>query len=263
MDTYGAQAIWFYDDIFNFNPKRVHQICDMILERKMKFKWFCEIRVDVMTKPLLAKMAEAGLFHLGFGVEAGSERVRKQIIDKKLDLDQARNVVNWSNELGVVPNPFFIFSHPTETWDEAQETIRIMEEFRDKTEQSIAIMHVYPGTPLEKTAREMGLLPPDFTWTRRYDRRVITLPAAQGDVPLFIDKLNWWQISELLFRWSDFRRKKYRVWNKIPKALQSIHSVGDFKRYFIMFLVYLRVKFGGRFDTARLSHIPNGPVAFE
>ena len=262
MDTYGAQAIWFYDDIFNFNPKRVHQICDMIMERKMKFKWFCEIRVDVMTKPLLAKMAEAGLFHLGFGVEAGSERVRKQIIDKKLDLDQARNVIDWSNELGVVPNPFFIFSHPTETWEEAQETIHIMEEFRQKCEMSIAIMHVYPGTPLEKTAREMGLLPPDFTWTKRYDRRVITLPAAQGDVPLFIDQLNWWQISELLFRWSDFRQKKYNVLNKIPKALKSIHSFDDFKRYFIMFLVYMKVKFLGQFSTDRISAIPNGPVAF-
>jgi anaerobic magnesium-protoporphyrin IX monomethyl ester cyclase len=229
----------------------------------MKFKWFCEIRVDVMTKPLLAKMAEAGLFHLGFGVEAGSERIRKQIIDKKLDMEQVRNVVDWSNELGVVPNPFFIFSHPTETWNEAQETIRIMEELRDRTEQSIAIMHVYPGTPLEKTAREMGLLPPDFTWTRKYDRRIITLPAAQGDVPLFIDKLNWWQISELLFRWSDFRRKKMRIWNKIPKALQSIHNFDDFKRYTIMFLVYLKVKMFGRFSTeARLSAIPNGPTAF-
>ncbi len=61
MDTYDAKAIWFYDDIFNFNPKRVNEICDMILKRKMNFKWFCEIRVDVMTKPLLAKMAEAGL----------------------------------------------------------------------------------------------------------------------------------------------------------------------------------------------------------
>ena len=27
----------------------------------------------------------------------------------------------------------FIFSHPTETWEEAQETIQIMEEFRDKS----------------------------------------------------------------------------------------------------------------------------------
>jgi radical SAM superfamily enzyme YgiQ (UPF0313 family) len=263
MDQYGAKAIWFYDDIFNFNPKRVNEICDLILKREMKFKWFCEIRVDVMTKPLLAKMAEAGLFHLGFGVEAGSERIRKQIIDKKLDLEQVRNVVEWSNEMGVIPNPFFIFSHPTETWEEAQETIQIMEELRDRTEQSIAIMHVYPGTPLEKTAREMGLLPPDFTWTRKYDRRIITLPAAQGDVPLFIDKLNWWQISELLFRWSDFRRKKMRIWNKIPKALQSIHNFDDFKRYTIMFLVYMKVKMFGRFSTeARLSAIPNGPTAF-
>ena len=109
----------------------------------------------------------------------------------------------------------------------------------------------------------MGLIPADFTWTQRYDRRIVTLPAAQGDVPLFIDKLNWWQISELLFRWSDFRTKKYSILNKVPKALKSIHSIADFKRYAIMFLVYVRVKMQGAFNTSpRLSAIPNGPTAF-
>src|SRR5256885_1096386 len=31
MDRYGAKVIWVYDDIFNFNPKRVNEICDLIL----------------------------------------------------------------------------------------------------------------------------------------------------------------------------------------------------------------------------------------
>lgn len=253
METYGARAIWFYDDIFNFNPKRLAEICDLIIARKLGIRWFCEIRVDVMNKPLLAKMVEAGLYHVGFGVEAGSERIRKDIIQKKLDLDEARNVVDWANEFGIIANPFFIFSHPTETWKEARETIRIMEEFRGRTEQSVAILHVYPGTQLEKKALEMGLLPPDFTWTRRYDNRVVTLPAAQGDVPLFVDKLNWWQISELLFRWSNFREKKYSLSRKIPKVLKSIHSFGDFRRYAIMTLVYLKVKL---LRSRAMSHEP-------
>ena len=46
-------------------------------------------------------------------------------------------------------------------------------------------------------------------------------------------------------------------------AAASIHSIADFKRYSIMFLVYLRVKMQGAFNTApRLSAIPNGPTAF-
>ena len=42
-----------------------------------------------------------------------------------------------------------------------------------------------------------------------------------------------------------------------------IHSFSDFKRYFIMFLVYMKVKMQGKFATSpKMSAIPNGPTAF-
>ena len=147
-------------------------------------------------------MKRAGLFHLSFGLEAGSDRVRNDIVGKKIEMRDFHNLVRWCLELDIVPNVFFIFSHPTETWEEAQETIRIIEQYKDRIEGSIAILHIYPGTPLEKLARETGVLPEDFSWTKRYFSKIITLPMAQGDVPLYIDKLTWSQISELVLRWS-------------------------------------------------------------
>ena len=44
----------------------------------------------------------------------------------------------------------------------------IIERYKDRVEASVAVLHVYPGTPLEKTALEKGFLPRDFTWTKRY-----------------------------------------------------------------------------------------------
>jgi anaerobic magnesium-protoporphyrin IX monomethyl ester cyclase len=203
--------------------------------------WQCEIRIDLMTKPLLAKMREAGLFYVSFGVEAGSERVRDTVINKRIKLQDFQNVVAWSKDLGIVPNAFFIFSHPTETWEEAQETIRLIEQYKSEVEATVAILHVYPGTPLEVTAKEIGLLPADFTWTKRHSSKVITLPTAQGDVPLFLDKLTWAQISELLFRWS-FSRRDIPIARKIPRVLSKIRSWGDIKRYTIMAFVLLKLR---------------------
>lgn len=240
MERYGAKAVWFYDDTFNANPARLRKICDMIIERKLDIKWYAEVRVDVLTKDLFARMVEAGLFYVSFGVEAGSERVRKEVIHKNVDLRQVRNIIAWSKEFGVTPNPFFIFSHPTETWEEAQETIKLIEEFKDEADISVSILHVYPGTQLEKTARQLGVIPEDFTWTRKRDPRIITLPAAQGDVPLFKHLLTWAQISELIFRWN-VAQKKVSVWRKALQALKNIRTFKDIWRYFIMFLVYLKV----------------------
>jgi radical SAM superfamily enzyme YgiQ (UPF0313 family) len=241
IDEYGVKVIFFFDDTFNTNPKRVHAICDLIIERKLDIYFKCDVRIDLIDKPLLVKMKEAGLFHLSFGIEAGSARVRDEIVNKKLEVDDFFHLVEWCNELDIIPNAFFIFSHPTETWEEAQESIKIIEQYKDKIEASIAILHIYPGTPLEKTAKEMGVLPKNFTWTKKYRSGIITLPAAQGDVPLFIDKLTWAQVSELVFRWS-LSGGQVSIFRKIPRILTNIRSLGDIKRYTIMAIVYFKLK---------------------
>jgi hypothetical protein len=87
----------------------------------------------------------------------------------------------------------------------------------------------------------MGVLPENFTWTKKYRSGIITLPAAQGDVPLFIDKLSWAQVSELVFRWS-LSGGRVSIFRKIPRILTNIRSFGDIKRYAIMAFVYFRLK---------------------
>jgi anaerobic magnesium-protoporphyrin IX monomethyl ester cyclase len=242
IKTYGVRVIFFFDDTFNVSKKRVEEICDLILERRLDIFWKCDVRLDLIDKPLLAKMKEAGLFHLSFGLEAASERVRDEIVGKKINIDDFHHLVKWCNELDIIPNAFFIFSHPTETWEEAQETIKIIEKYKDEIEGSIAILHIYPGTPLEQTAKKMNALPKDFSWTKRYHSQIITLPAAQGDVPLFIDKLSWAQVSELIFRWSITSPTKVSILAKIPRILTNIRALGDIKRYLIMVSVYLKLK---------------------
>jgi len=243
---YGIRVIFFFDDTFNANPGRVESLCDLILERGLDIRWKCDVRIDLIDRPLLAKMKRAGLFHLSFGLEAGSERIRNEIVRKKVDTRDFHNLVRWCRELEVIPNVFFIFSHPTETWEEAQETLRIIEGYGEGIEASIAVLHVYPGTPLEQTAKQTGVLPEDFTWTKRYRSKIITLPAAQGDVPLFRDKLSWAQISELIFRWS-FSGQKTSILRRIPRVLAGIRSLGDLCRYALMAGIFLKLKIQGLF----------------
>jgi anaerobic magnesium-protoporphyrin IX monomethyl ester cyclase len=248
IERYGVKVIFFFDDTFNVNTKRVERICDLIIERDLDIFWKCDVRIDLIDMPLLTKMKQAGLFHLSFGLEAGSERVRNEIIDKKVDVEDFHNLVKWCQELEVIPNVFFIYSHPTETWEEAQETIKIIEQYGDGIEASIAILHIYPGTPLEEMAKENGLLPQDFTWVKRYRSQIITLPAAQGDVPLYIDKLTWSQVSELIFRWS-LTGKQSSILQKIPRVISNIRSFGDIVRYTVMAWVYAKLKIKKIFGT--------------
>jgi radical SAM superfamily enzyme YgiQ (UPF0313 family) len=248
IERYGVKIIFFFDDTFNVNTKRVEKICDLIIERNLDIFWKCDVRIDLIDLPLLTKMKQAGLFHLSFGLEAASERVRNEIIDKKVDIDDFHNLVKWCQELDIIPNVFFIYSHPTETWEEAQETIRIIEQYGDGIEASIAILHIYPGTPLEEMARENGVLPQDFSWVKKSHGKIITLPTAQGDVPLYIDKLTWSQVSELIFRWS-LSGGQSSILRKIPRVISNIRSFGDIARYTVMAWVYAKLKIKKIFGT--------------
>ena len=245
IEHYGAEFIWFYDDTLNYNSKRLHKLMDIIIERKYDIKFANEFRIDAIDKPLFEKMKRAGLEIGYFGIEAGASRVRRNIVKKNFEIEKAYQFLKWSRELDFIPGPFFIFSHHTETWEEAKETIDIIGKVKDinpNADISVAILHIYPGTPLEFIAKEEGILPKDFSWSKEEDmKRVETLPAAQGDVPLFKDKLSWWQIADLVFRWSSVSKKTISK-SKIIKALKSIRGLKDIWVYTIFFLTLMKYK---------------------
>ncbi|MDX1814242.1 MAG: radical SAM protein, partial [Candidatus Bathyarchaeia archaeon] len=49
-ETYGANQFTFYDDAFTVDQDRTAEICHEIIKRKLKIKWDCETRVDMVTK---------------------------------------------------------------------------------------------------------------------------------------------------------------------------------------------------------------------
>lgn len=244
MERYGAKVIWFYDDTLNYNPKRLERICDMMIERRLGLSWFCEIRVDAIDRRLFDKMVEAGLFHFGFGVESANRRICDEIIHKKATLQQALDVIEWANDAQIIANPFFIFSHPTETWKEALETLTFAESLRGRAQCSMAVLHVYPATALWDRAVAEGKIPKDFSWTTEDDPRIIELPEAQGRIPLYMDKLTWFQLSTIIFRFSQ-SAMKVSLWSKMKKAVKRVNSWRRFKQYFVMGLAFLNIKIRG------------------
>jgi len=242
VDHYRAKAIWIFDDTFTVSKKRVFRFCELLKERGISIHWFCEIRVDTVTKELLAEMKDAGCFSVGYGVESGSQRILDEVIKKGIRLDDVRRVTEWCTELGIMTNPFFIFSHPEETMDDIAMTMDMIRSWPKNGQVSLSLLHIYPGTPLETFAKERGILPKDFSWSVK-DDRVETLPSAQGNVPIFRDKLSWEEISELLFEWA--RIQRFPVIKKIPRAIGHIRNLNDMRRYMKMLRTYITFKSRG------------------
>jgi anaerobic magnesium-protoporphyrin IX monomethyl ester cyclase len=238
IDNYGIQGFWFFDDTFTMNKKRVDDICNLILDKELDISWFCDVRVDTIDKNILKKMKEAGCYSIAYGVESGSQRILDEVIGKKISLEQVKNVKKWCNELGILSSGLFIISCPTETYQEAHETLEFMKELGG--ENSINILKVYPGTRIESLAKQKGIIPEDFLWGHP-NSQTVTMPSITGNAPLFIDQLTWEEICEILFEWTKI--SKYPIYKKLPQALKDMRSFGDLKRLTTMGKIYIKQKF--------------------
>jgi anaerobic magnesium-protoporphyrin IX monomethyl ester cyclase len=72
--------ILFSDDDFGQNVSRVEKICDLIIARRIKKEFGCEMRVDIARRPdILRKMRRAGFWVLSFGIESCQDKTLRRI----------------------------------------------------------------------------------------------------------------------------------------------------------------------------------------
>jgi anaerobic magnesium-protoporphyrin IX monomethyl ester cyclase len=153
-DEYGAQGISFQDDTLTFNRKRILEICDGIMERKINLRWGCGTRADVVTKEILAKMQKAHCDEICFGVESGCQRIR-DALKKRVSTEQIENAIKWAKEAGIFVTASIILGYPGETKETLMQTL----EFIRKVEpDDVYLCHAtpYPGTELRALVERNG-----------------------------------------------------------------------------------------------------------
>jgi anaerobic magnesium-protoporphyrin IX monomethyl ester cyclase len=174
-ETYGASQFTFYDDAFTVDQNRTAEICHEIMKRKLKIKWDCETRVDMVTKDLLLKMREAGCIAIWFGVESGSQRVI-DAMGKGFSLIQTMNAFQWAKDAGLMTVAGVILGFPGETKESAMETIKLVEKI-NPDDVGYYIATPYPGTPMYELVKEKGLL--KVTDFNKYDTATPTFESPE------------------------------------------------------------------------------------
>ena len=237
---HGIGGIWFFDDSFTMDKDRVHAICDALLLRNLDLAWYCDSRVDRVEEELLRKMKRAGCRGISFGVETGSERLLAEVLGKHITLDQVRRVRDLCRTVGLRPRWLFMVGLPTETREEAGATLALMAELGG--DSSLGVLKIYPGTKVERWAREEGILPADFSWTDTGKGKAFSMPLVTGDAPLYLDRMTWKDIARILLRYAEMNN--YPLRSRILPALRRVRSPRELLRLLTMGLVYAGHRLG-------------------
>ncbi|MDD5676305.1 MAG: radical SAM protein, partial [Chitinivibrionales bacterium] len=210
MLSAGFKEIHIADDMFTTDIKRVKDICDEIVARKLRFPWatVTGIRVDRGDEEMFAKMAAAGCYRVYLGIESGNQAVL-DTIQKKITLDQVRRIIPMARKAGLEICGFFMFALPGETVAAMQDTI----DFAVSLDLDFAKASI--TTPLPATALFKELDAAGRIKTKDWSKYNLYLPANNiYEHP----NLSWETVQKyydrfyrrFYFRWSYFVKTFFR-----------------------------------------------------
>jgi hypothetical protein len=123
---YNTKYFTFSDEAVS--PHSLNDLSEVLIEREANIRSLALLKFEKsMDEHLFKKMKRAGFIFLMFGLESANDRVLA-LIDKGTCKDVEREVLRKSAEAGIWNHAFLFFGFPTETADEARETIGFLKD---------------------------------------------------------------------------------------------------------------------------------------
>ena len=162
----GWNSFDFNDDVFSFDGNRAKTICELILRRRLKIKFYLAVglRANSVDEPLLQILKKAGCRFISYGCEAGNEHMLKNI-KKGIRIKDVKKAVELTRKIGINHKVNFIIGHPTESMEDALDSIKLAKRLKCNF-VGFNNFIPYPGTEAyDVLSREPGvnfLIPPDI-----------------------------------------------------------------------------------------------------
>ena len=172
-----ADYLWFADDIFGLRPKWVGELATEVerLDAAVPFKM--QSRVDLMTPDTASALRRAGCAEVWMGAESGSQKIL-DAMDKGTRVDQIVEARENLRQEGIRACYFLQFGYPGETWEDIQDTIRLV---RDTCPDDIGVSVSYPLPGTKFFDRVQAQLGEKTNWSDSEDLSMMFQGAYTND----------------------------------------------------------------------------------
>lgn len=154
--AYNIKGFLLRGQTFAYNKKRGMEICDEITRRKLDVMWFCESRVDEVSREFLDKLKKAGCRRIHYGVETGDAETLK-IAKPGVMLETTKKAFKITRETGISTQAHVILGWP----DDDLRTLENTRKFILKLEPDVINLNFltpYPGTKMYEIAKKESLI---------------------------------------------------------------------------------------------------------
>ena len=160
--------IFFNDDLFFVNKKRVEDICQEIIKRGLN-KECCfggNCRLDYLARyedEFLQLLKDANFKYLNFGGESGSQKIL-DYVKKDLKIEETLKAAEKLKKFDFIPTISFVIGTPLEKREDLMETVKLVDSLMKIDPRANLILFIfnpYPGTPMYEEAIKSGFKEPD------------------------------------------------------------------------------------------------------
>jgi len=172
-EKFGTSYFSFGDECFAPNKEHNRKFIEEYKKRKFDLVFrILGMRVDTVDRDILHAYKDIGCWMIEYGFEAGNQRMLN-IIDKRVTVEQNRQVALWTKEAGIYTSPTIVLAMPGETDRTVNESIGFLKSLNLGYKQyqwSYALP--IPGAPLYDFAKLSGAIRDEDEYLASLDGRV-------------------------------------------------------------------------------------------
>ncbi len=227
---FGIRHIFFYDDLFTFNRKRIEELCGMLRQKPLRMTFNCAVRVGHIDDELLRTLKAAGCWMVSLGIESGDPELLARH-KSNVDLNEMRLAVRQIQRNGLRAKGLFMMGLPGETEKTIKKTTDFISEL-GLDDMNMTKFTPFPGAPVYQTINEEGTF--NENWELMNCLNFVFIPKDIGSK----------ERLEVLYK--DFVRRFYtsRNWikkfwplmfkspNSVYRIIKNMPTFLRMKRYF-------------------------------
>ncbi len=142
---YGVTYIKSWGENFSFNRQRLREFCQLVIRKKLKVKWMCEVRAG-LNEEEITLMAKSGCVSVGLGVETGSQRML-DFLQKDASVEEMEKTFWLLVKHKIRPIVYIVYGLPTETIEDFKMSLEFLERL-DSPPCLYMKFAPYPGSTL-------------------------------------------------------------------------------------------------------------------
>lgn len=216
LEEHGYGSVYFVDDHFLLQPKRIEAICNGVIDAKLRIQWGIEGRVDSVAQHLFPVMATANCRTVMFGIESGSQKILDRL-KKEQTLEEVTRAVKNAKKAGIeIVHGFFTVGNPDETVEDMQATFNFASKLPLDT-FGFNRLCVYRGTPLWQEYVKRGLVSDTADWYKYFKCSEIDPTCLPGEV---INKVRQEGLKKLfLYKLTHYPLQTYRLLRRFTRFM--------------------------------------------